>query len=433
METSRQHRALALLACSSLAWSGAVAQAQGTSPARSAAKRMEALQQQLTEQGRQIEALRQQAQEQEARYRELQERLQTQEARSAPPPESKPAATEVADTGPRPVRVGVAPSSSDAPAVPEVAPIFDQPGILTPRGRYVIEPSLQYAYSSNNRVALVGYTVIPALLIGLVDVREVKRNTLTAALAGRWGITNRLELEAKVPYVYRSDSTISREIFTGSANERVFDTSGRSIGDIELAARYQLNEGKGNWPYMIGSLRFKTRTGKDPFEVVTDCVTRCIGNTTGTGLPLDLPTGSGFYSLQTGLTWLLPTDPAVFFGSFTYTYNFSRDNLSRLVLNGEREFIGSVKPGNIFGVNFGMGLALNERSSFSVGVELNSIGKTRQNGTPVVTSVRTQLGSLNLGYSYRVSDKTAVNVTVGAGLTRDTPDLTLTVRVPMSF
>jgi len=103
------------------------------------------------------------------------------------------------------------------------------------------------------------------------------------------------------------------------------------------------------------------------------------------------------------------------------------------VLNGEREFIGSVKPGNIFGVNFGMGLALNERSSFSVGVELNSIGKTRQNGIPVVTSVRTQLGSLNLGYSYRISDKTAVNVTVGAGLTRDTPDLTLTVRVPMSF
>jgi hypothetical protein len=394
---------------------------------------MEALQQQLTEQGRQIEALRQQAQQQEARYRELQERLQTQEARSVPPPESKPAATEVADTGPRPVRVGVAPSSSDASAVPEVAPIFDQPGILTPRGKYVIEPSLQYAYSSNNRVALVGYTVIPALLIGLVDVREVKRNTLTAALAGRWGITNRLELEAKLPYVYRSDSTISREIFTGSANERVFDTSGRSVGDIELAARYQLNEGKGNWPYMIGSLRFKTRTGKDPFEVVTDCVTRCIGNTTGTGLPLDLPTGSGFYSLQTGLTWLLPTDPAVFFGSFTYTHNFGRDNLSRLVLNGEREFIGSVKPGNIFGVNFGMGLALNERSSFSVGVELNSIGKTKQNGMPVVTSVRTQLGSLNLGYSYRVSDKTAVNVTVGAGLTRDTPDLTLTVRVPMSF
>ena len=48
-------------------------------------------------------------------------------------------------------------------------------------------------------------------------------------------------------------------------------------------------------------------------------------------------------------------------------------------------------------------------------------------------SVRTQLASLLLGYSYRLTDRTNVNVWVGAGLTRDTPDLSLTVRVPMSF
>ncbi|VTU28510.1 hypothetical protein H6CHR_03006 [Variovorax sp. PBL-H6] len=441
MQTNRAGRTLTFIACSSMLMSGAVAQAQREAAGRtpSTGKRIEALQQQVQAQGRQLESLRQQAQEQEARYRELQERLQTQEARSTQPPRTEvplptaPAATAQApDPGTRPVRVGVAPST-EGPAIPDVAPLFDQPGILTPRGKFIFEPSLQYAYSSNNRVALVGYTVIPALLIGLVDVREVKRNTLTAAATGRWGVSNRLELEAKVPYVYRSDSTISREIFTGSANERVFDTRGNSIGDVELAARYQLNEGKGNWPYMIGSLRFKTRTGKDPFEVVTDCVTRCIGNTTGTGLPLELPTGSGFYSLQAGLTWLLPSDPAVFFGSFSYTYNAGRDNLSRLVLNGERESIGNVKPGNVFGANFGMGLALNERSSFSVGVDLNSIGKTTQNGLPVVTSVRTQLASLQLGYAYRLSEKTSLNVTVGAGLTRDTPDLSLTVRLPMSF
>lgn len=445
METTRLRRTLVLLACSSAAFTGAVAQTQGGGPAaRSANKRVDALQQQLAEQGRQIEALKQQTQEQEARYRELMERMSSQEARSASPPATTqqqqqqarqggtvPAAGEMADAGARPVRVGVAPSAeTPIPAVPQ---LFDEPGVLTPRGQFVFEPSLQYGYSSSNRVALVGYTVIPALLIGLVDVREVKRNTFTAAVTGRWGVTNRLEVEAKLPYVYRSDSTISREIFTGSANERVFDTSGRAMGDIELAARYQLNDGSSNWPYMIGSLRFKSRTGKDPFEVVTDCVTRCVGNATGTGLPLDLPTGSGFYSLQTGLTWLFPTDPAVFFGTFSYTYNFSRTDVSRLVLNGEEEFIGSVKPGNIFGVNFGMGLALNDRSSFSVGVDLNSIGRTTQNGQPVVSSVRTQLASLLLGYSYRYSPKTTFNVTVGAGLTRDTPDLTLTLRVPMSF
>ncbi|HQS22127.1 MULTISPECIES: acetate kinase [unclassified Acidovorax] len=416
-----------------MALSSAMVQAQSVPARKGITQRIEALEQQVSAQGREIEAMRQQVLEQEARYQDL-ERSVAESARSAPQPataEAAPAGNVPADTGARPVRVGVAPAVDNQP--PAVAPLFDQPGILTQPGHYVLEPSLQYGYSSSNRVALVGYTIIPALLIGLIDVREVKRNTLTAALTGRWGLTRRLEVEMKVPYVYRSDDSISREIFTGSASEQAFNSSGRDIGDIEFAARYQLNEPKGNDPYLIGSLRFKTRTGKDPFEVVTDCVTRCLGNTTGTGLPLDLPTGSGFYSLQPSLTWLLPSDPAVFFGGISYTHNFGRSNVSRRVLAGEQEFIGSVKPGDVWGINFGMGLAINDRSSFSVGIDLNSVGRTKQNGLPVPSSVRTQLSSLLLGYSYRYSNRTTLNVTVGAGLTRDTPDLTLSVRLPMSF
>jgi hypothetical protein len=213
----------------------------------------------------------------------------------------------------------------------------------------------------------------------------------------------------------------------------VFSTSGRSLGDIELSARYQLNEGGGDMPYIVGSLRFKSRTGKDPFEVVTDCVTRCTGTTTGTGLPLDLPTGSGFYSLQPGVTWLFPSDPAVFFGGFSYTHNFKRTDVSRKVLGGESEFIGSVEPGGIIGMNLGMGLALNEKSSFSIGVDVNSIGRTKQNGVTLPGSVRAQLGTMLLGYSYRYSEKTSFNVSVGAGLTRDTPDMSLNFRFPMTF
>ena len=60
------------------------------------------------------------------------------------------------------------------PRAPQVAPIFEQRGVLTPRGQVVLEPSLQYAYSSGSRIALAGYTIIPAFLIGVVDVREVK-------------------------------------------------------------------------------------------------------------------------------------------------------------------------------------------------------------------------------------------------------------------
>jgi hypothetical protein len=327
--------------------------------------------------------------------------------------------------------VGQAPRSDSSP--PEVAPLFDQPGVLTPRGKYVLEPSVQFGYSSNNRVALVGYTVIPALLIGLVDVREVRRNTLTGALALRTGLTNRLEVELRAPYVYRSDSAVSRELFTGTSTDHVFDTSGKGIGDVELATRYQLNQGAAG-AYYVAGLRFKSRTGRDPFSVVTDCVTRCVGeNVTGTGLPLSLPTGSGFYSLQPSLTWLFASDPAVFFGSVSYLHNFKRSNVSRTVLAGEQEFLGDIKPGDILGFNFGMGLAINEKASLSLGYDHSSIARTFQGGVPAPGSVRTQLGTLLVGYSYRLSNRYTVNVSVGAGLTRDTPDTTLSVRLPITF
>jgi hypothetical protein len=262
----------------------------------------------------------------------------------------------------------------------------------------------------------------------------VKRNTATAAVTFRYGVGNRLELEAKIPYVYRSDSTVSREIFTGTAAERTFDTSGKAIGDVEAAARVQLNAGGPDSPWFIGGLRYKSRTGRDPFEVVTDCQTRCVGqNVTGTGQPLSLPTGSGFRSLQPSLTWLLPSDPAVFFGSISYTRNFQRRDVYRTVLAGQREPLGTIKAGDVLGLNLGMGLALNDKASLSFGYDHSAVDRTRQNGQVIPGSVRVQLGTLLVGASYRLDAHRTVNVSVGAGLTRDTPDVTLTVRMPFGY
>ncbi|WP_374360534.1 acetate kinase [Pseudoduganella danionis] len=317
---------------------------------------------------------------------------------------------------------------------PAVAPLFEQPGVLTPRGQIIVEPSAQFGYSSSNRVVLVGYTIIPALLIGLVDVREVKRNTVTGALTLRYGLGRRAEVELKLPYVYRSDSTVSRELFTGTGVDKVFETSGKGVGDAELAARYQLNQGGNDSPYYVAGLRFKSRTGRDPFSVVTDCTRRCVGtDATGTGLPLDLPTGSGFYAIQPSLTWLYASDPAILFGGVSYLYNFKRHNVNRRVLAGEMEPLGTVAPGGVFGFNFGLGLALNDKALISFGYDHSSIARTRQNGLPVPGSVRTQLGTLLMGLSYRLSAKRSINVAIGAGLTRDTPDVQLSVRMPISF
>ncbi len=433
MATRNRLLSIGTIGCSAMALIAAPARAQSSAPTEDPAARLSAMQQRIDEQTRQLDALKRSLAAQEASLNEMRralsnEALGAQRGGQGTPDDSKPAAqatTAQSTTAPATTPVGKAPD--DTRRAPEIA-IFDSPGVLTPKDHYVLEPSLQYAYSSSDRVALVGYTIIPTLLIGLVDIREVRRTTLLGALTGRFGITNRFEVEARIPYVYRSDSSVGREILQGAATDSVFNSTGHGIGDIEATARYQLNDGGVDKPYYIGGLRFKSRTGKDIFEVPTS------NNIVGfqDGIQTELATGSGFYSLQPSLTVLYPSDPAVFFGTVNYIYTFSRDNVTSNTDAGPLP-IGKVAPGGIFGFNFGMGLGLNEKSSFSLGVDFSFVGKTKINGSVAPESVRVTLAQLQLGYSYRLTDRQNLNVSLGAGLTRDTPDVTLTVRMPFTF
>jgi hypothetical protein len=311
---------------------------------------------------------------------------------------------------------------------PQYAPIFEQPGVLTPRGKMVLEPALQYGYSSSSRVSVVGYTIIPALLIGLIDVREIKRNTVTPSLTARWGLTNRAEIELKVPYVYRYDTVLSRPLNEDANADKLFSSSAHDLGDVEATGRLQLNDGGADQAYYIGTLRLKSRTGKDPFEVLTET----LGLPGANELQKELPTGSGFYTIQPGLTVLYPADPAVFFGSITYQHNIKRSNVVMNTTSGPQS-LGEITPGAVIGFNFGMGLALNDRSSFSLGYDHAAVGKTKINDKYALNSVWAQLGTLLIGYSHRLSPTSALNVSVGVGVTRDTPDLQLSVRVPITF
>ncbi|WP_370632258.1 acetate kinase [Rhodoferax sp. U2-2l] len=391
---------------------------------------LDVLRAQIVEQTRHLDAIKRQVAEADAKLVEIQrvlgtEALGAQRATGVSPvPDAQAAALAQAAPAAQSKPVGQAPTQGP---VQQMAQIFEQPGILTPRGKYVLEPGLQYGYSSSNRISLVGYTIIPALLIGLIDVREVKRNTVTTTLTGRYGITNRFEIEAKIPYVYRSDSVISRPLNIGEGRDQLFSSSGKGLGDVEFTGRYQLNDGGADSPYYIGTLRVKSRTGKDPFEVLTDTVAG-----TSNELQKELPTGSGFLTVQPGLTVLYPADPAVFFGSVSYQYNFKRSNVTLNTTNGPVP-LGEIAPGGVLGFNFGMGLAINERSSFSIGYDHSSVGRTKINGTNAVNSVRTQLGTLLVGYSQRLNKSTSLNVSVGMGVTRDTPDVQLSVRLPMTF
>ncbi|MEE9927355.1 hypothetical protein [Microvirgula aerodenitrificans] len=319
-----------------------------------------------------------------------------------------------------------------------VAQNFDVPGVLTPRGSFVFEPSLQYTYTSSDRVALIGYTIIPAITIGLIDIRQVNRSAFVLGLTGRYGITNRLEIEGRIPYVYQTEDSIQRPLATGSSHDSVFNTTGNGIGDMELALRYQLNQPVDGSPYYIGSLRVKSTTGKGPFDVsyVTD-------TTKGIDYQTELATGSGFWSYQLGLSAILPSDPAVFFGSVNYTWNQKTSvNQNRCVRYRSdandtsvcsATYIKDFDPGDVIGFNIGMGIAINDRSSFSLAYDHNVVLKSKVNGQTPEDAYTAQIGMLQLGYAYRLTKATAVNLTLGVGVTRDSPDVQLTLRAPISF
>ena len=412
--------------------------AQEAGGASSTEQRLETLRRQVNEQSLRLDALRRSVAQEEACLNEVRRALGIEDlsaqresgdgSPAQPAAAGAPAAGAAQTAQAQDAQGRVGQATEREGRKPAVAQIFEQPGVLTPRGKMVLEPSLQYSYSSSNRIALVGYTVIPAILIGVIDVREVKRNTFNATLTGRYGLTNRFEVEARLPFVHRSDTSIGREIMQGAAVDNAFNATGSGIGDVEVTGRYQLNDGGIDKPYFVGSLRFKTRTGTDPFEVRTS--RNIIG--LRDGVQTRLPTGSGFYGLQPAITMLFPSDPAVFFGTVSYLHSFKRSNVVRPTDAGPQN-LGTIQPGGVFGFNFGMGLGINERSSFSVGYDHASVGKTKQNGKTASDAVRVQLGTLMLGYSYRLDAQRTLSVSLGAGMTRDTPDVSLTVRMPYTF
>lgn len=331
--------------------------------------------------------------------------------------QNQPTMEERSSQGSKPAGpVGVAPESPKEEGPQWMLKTFflPGPGVLTPKGTLIVEPYLSLAHLSSNRVTLTGFTVVPALTIGLINVQGVSRDIYTAALVGRYGLTNRLEIQLRVPYLYRTDSITQRPIATPSQADTTSTTEGHGLGDIEATGRFQINAGGPDKPYFLGFTRFKSTTGKGPFDVPIDPIT---------GLQTELPTGSGFYILQPGLSVLYPSDPVVLFGSMSYIWNMSRN------IGGQ---IGRIDPGSGANVNFGLGISLNEKLSLNLGYDHTVFERPTSASNLLLTTTPqiTQIGVLLVGGTYRLGNLSFMNVVVGVGVTREAPDLQVTVRIP---
>ncbi|MAW80390.1 MAG: hypothetical protein CMI63_09135 [Parvularcula sp.] len=373
------------------------------------------------------------------------------------------------NNGSLPTEVGVRPE--DEEERPYLAIFSDIGGILTPRGTMFVSPAVDYTVASDNRFFFQGIEIIDAVLIGAIEATDTDRRAVTESLSLQYGITSRLEVDARVPYVSRTDRISGVAI--DDATTTIRDLDGSGLGDIDMGIRYQLNNG-GKWPYVIANLRAKAPTGTGPFDVARN---------PDNGIETELATGSGFWTIEPSLTFILASDPASIYANVGYQYN--KPVSPNILLTDTATTINEMPGDDVFGVqeqlrttlleydpgdairtSIGIGLSLNERLSMNFGYDqsffLRSKNTTEvfriladreivmENGEEVVRVVRdmdgrpvllpsetnivfsespaTTVGSFLFGGSYAVSDRLRINLSGAIGATDEAPDARVSLR-----
>lgn len=327
-------------------------------------------------------------------------------------------------------RVGTAPESFDRPL--ELSILGMQGSVVTRRGQLTAEAQFEYARADRNRAVFRGIEVVESVLVGVFDINESRQDVLTAAGTLRYGLTDRLEVGIRVPYVYRADASILAPVAGSTSNDgaATIDRSatGNGIGDIELSARYQIASAKNGWPFLIANMQAVVPTGTDPFAVRRDEF----------GRALEASTGAGFYGVSPSLTAILPTDPGVLFGTIGYTYNIPGIVNTRI----PPVQIDRVDPGDAISVSAGLGISLNQRTSFNLGYAHSwAFGTTTHTrtvstagvlGDPVTTRSRDlQIGRFLFGVTQRINDRASINWSVEIGATDDATDARTVLRIPL--
>ena len=284
--------------------------------------------------------------------------------------------------------------------------LINRGGLLIPTNVLEVEPSFTYIHSSADTIRINGFTILPVLVIGDIVSQRVRTDTMIPTLTFRYGLPWNFQLETRVPYVYTNQLVVSAD---GQANSRSFG----GIGDVEVALSHQLFQEQGWRPGLLGSMRWKSTTGDDPF-----------GQNTA-AQPISIfpqqATGSGFHSLFWNLTAIKINDPVVFFGGPSFLYNFADTKSS-----------SRIRPGHSIGFQAGLAIALNLDTSINFALDQRFISESSVNGRSVNGSSLT-VGIFRMGASYVLAPGFSLDTSVGIGLTRDAPDLQFTIAIPVRF
>lgn len=356
------------------------------------------------------------------------------QAPAAPPVPTTPAAgqpTSPPASGEAAPIQGPSAAQQQARQVVETAPTLSSAGgVLTPKGQFVLDPSIEYDYWSQNQLGVNGFQIIPGITFGNIFANRVEQNITTAALTGRYGITDRWEVNAKVPYIYNSGQTISLIPIGTTAQLLSVSATGTGIGDIQFGSSYQMNSGNNGWPVLVANALFKTATGISPYQVPIVTVNDPNGQFLE-GQPKSLATGTGFYAIEPSLTVLLPTAPGVLFANLQDIHNFGR-TVDVQNVSGGPGTPTYLQPGENPAITFGIGFSLNDRAALTFSYQQQHVFTAYANHQAIAGSSYS-FGTFNFGLGYQISQSTRLNLSVGIGAGPNTPVAKVLLELPYKF
>ncbi|MDW7710946.1 MAG: hypothetical protein SCH98_10755 [Deferrisomatales bacterium] len=283
-------------------------------------------------------------------------------------------------------------------------------GLVVKGGTLVVEPSVTYVRTSAEELALEDYVFLP---IPGATIEDLDRNLWSAALELRYGVTSRLTVAARLPYVWRDDEVTLRADAEGAPRETV-ELTGSGLGDVEFGTRYQLNRDRGRGPVFFADVWAKAPTGEHQFEI----------DRGADGLLEDLPTGSGFWSVRPALTAALLRYELTLFGEASYRWTVKRD------FGGTH---GEVDPGDVAAVRVGLDRQFLEKYGMVLAYEHGVVTRPEVDGRKVEGSETLHVGLFTVGWYYRPGGFLGWNLNLSARITQDAPSFVASFSVPLSF
>lgn len=272
---------------------------------------------------------------------------------------------------------------------------------LIRRRQLQVSYDLSYSYIGQEKIV----TDLAGGGITLFDIENTSAHTITNTLSADYGLLDNLTGNVTLPLISKYSESRGN---SGLSN---------SLGDIGLGARWQPFEAHRDTPNMTVTGSMRLPSGRSPFKIVA-----------GSGQA----TGAGVTSFTGGLNVNRIVDPVALFGSINLTASLPAKNLWQV--NGTR-VLTRVQPGASVGFGLGFAYALSYGISTTISFQQAIAAGSKltfADGLKVKTAMQTS-GILNLGLGYRVSPKTTVNLSVGIGLTADSPNLTVGLNLPLAF